>query len=180
MWQGLKNIIQNIYKWVYVIIAFIFTACVTPFEPEIDKYEDLLVVDGAISNIQGSGYVRLSKTSTYNNREKKPVNAARITLIDDIDNQIQFLNPQPGFYILPDPEFTGQIGRSYKIHIETAGGLICESSFEELKKITQFPFVWKTAQFGYDGTGVKIVRNENDHILPNAFKRNSKHTKTPP
>ncbi|MCK0129968.1 5-(carboxyamino)imidazole ribonucleotide synthase [Flavobacteriaceae bacterium F08102] len=28
----------------------------------------------------------------------------------------------------------------------------------------QFPFVWKSAQFGYDGTGVKIIRNENDLI----------------
>jgi len=37
------------------------------------------------------------------------------------------------------------------------------SSLELLKKETfQFPFVWKSAQFGYDGTGVKIVRNQND------------------
>ena len=26
----------------------------------------------------------------------------------------------------------------------------------------QIPFVWKSAQFGYDGTGVKVVRTEND------------------
>ncbi|WP_064967049.1 5-(carboxyamino)imidazole ribonucleotide synthase [Tenacibaculum ovolyticum] len=26
----------------------------------------------------------------------------------------------------------------------------------------EFPFVWKAARFGYDGTGVKIVRNIND------------------
>ena len=26
----------------------------------------------------------------------------------------------------------------------------------------QFPFVWKSAEFGYDGNGVKIVRSEND------------------
>ena len=25
-----------------------------------------------------------------------------------------------------------------------------------------FPFVWKSAQFGYDGTGVKLVRTQND------------------
>jgi len=31
-----------------------------------------------------------------------------------------------------------------------------------------FPFVWKSAQFGYDGTGVKIVRSESDLSgLPN-------------
>ena len=35
-------------------------------------------------------------------------------------------------------------------------------------KNMKFPFVWKSAQFGYDGTGVKIVKNEADlHNLPN-------------
>ncbi len=37
------------------------------------------------------------------------------------------------------------------------------SSLEKLKKETlTFPFVWKSAQFGYDGTGVKIVKNQDD------------------
>jgi 5-(carboxyamino)imidazole ribonucleotide synthase len=37
------------------------------------------------------------------------------------------------------------------------------SSLIELRsKSLSFPFVWKSAQFGYDGTGVKIVKNEND------------------
>ncbi len=43
------------------------------------------------------------------------------------------------------------------------------ATLEELKKASHsFPFVWKSAQFGYDGNGVKIIRNENDFIgLPN-------------
>lgn len=42
------------------------------------------------------------------------------------------------------------------------------SSLNELKNDTlSFPFVWKSAQFGYDGTGVKIVRNQNDLNLLN-------------
>ncbi len=37
------------------------------------------------------------------------------------------------------------------------------SSVNELKKeMVSFPFVWKSAQFGYDGTGVKVVKNQND------------------
>ncbi|WP_298263771.1 5-(carboxyamino)imidazole ribonucleotide synthase [uncultured Lutibacter sp.] len=37
------------------------------------------------------------------------------------------------------------------------------TSLDQLKKETlAFPFVWKSAQFGYDGTGVKIVKNQND------------------
>ena len=37
------------------------------------------------------------------------------------------------------------------------------SCLNELKKeVLNFPFVWKSAQFGYDGTGVKIVKNYDD------------------
>lgn len=47
------------------------------------------------------------------------------------------------------------------------------TSLEEVKHsftngALEFPFVWKAARFGYDGTGVKIVRSENDlNELPN-------------
>jgi 5-(carboxyamino)imidazole ribonucleotide synthase len=34
--------------------------------------------------------------------------------------------------------------------------------------VLNFPFVWKSAQFGYDGTGVKVVHSHSDlHNLPN-------------
>jgi len=37
------------------------------------------------------------------------------------------------------------------------------SSLTALKKEDlNYPFIWKSAQFGYDGTGVKIVRNNDD------------------
>ncbi|MGY5352254.1 5-(carboxyamino)imidazole ribonucleotide synthase [Wenyingzhuangia sp. IMCC45533] len=43
------------------------------------------------------------------------------------------------------------------------------NSLSELKaaNFTEFPFVWKSAQFGYDGMGVKIIRSVDDiHHLP--------------
>jgi 5-(carboxyamino)imidazole ribonucleotide synthase len=37
------------------------------------------------------------------------------------------------------------------------------NNLQALKNETlKFPFVWKSAQFGYDGTGVKIVKTKND------------------
>ena len=36
------------------------------------------------------------------------------------------------------------------------------TSFKDIDKNISFPFVWKTAQFGYDGTGVKVVRSNAD------------------
>ncbi len=41
------------------------------------------------------------------------------------------------------------------------------TSSKELHEIIEFPFVWKSAQFGYDGTGVKVIRSTEDlHGLP--------------
>ncbi|MCF6297624.1 MAG: 5-(carboxyamino)imidazole ribonucleotide synthase [Flavobacteriaceae bacterium] len=36
------------------------------------------------------------------------------------------------------------------------------ASLNELKKDALPPFVWKTAQFGYDGTGVKVIRKKEE------------------
>ncbi len=41
-------------------------------------------------------------------------------------------------------------------------------NLEGLQRETNFPFVWKSAQFGYDGTGVKIIKSVKDiEYLPN-------------
>jgi 5-(carboxyamino)imidazole ribonucleotide synthase len=65
---------------------------------------------------------------------------------------------QKNFYIdhqIPTAEFSHYAYLEELIH-----------SFEN--NIIQFPFVWKAARFGYDGNGVKIVRNIEDLAsLPN-------------
>jgi 5-(carboxyamino)imidazole ribonucleotide synthase len=65
---------------------------------------------------------------------------------------------QKNFYVdhqIPTAEFSHYAYLEELIH-----------SFEN--NIVQFPFVWKAARFGYDGNGVKIVRNIEDLAsLPN-------------
>ncbi len=36
------------------------------------------------------------------------------------------------------------------------------ASLKNMDDVMTFPFVWKTAQFGYDGIGVKVVRSKSD------------------
>jgi 5-(carboxyamino)imidazole ribonucleotide synthase len=65
---------------------------------------------------------------------------------------IQSKARQKKFYIdhnIPTAEF------SHYAYLEEL-----KHSFEN--NIIEFPFVWKAARFGYDGTGVKIVRNIKD------------------
>lgn len=55
----------------------------------------------------------------------------------------------------------------YKDHRIPTADFSHYAFLEELKhsyenNIIEFPFVWKAAQFGYDGNGVKVVRNYED------------------
>ncbi|QXP72630.1 5-(carboxyamino)imidazole ribonucleotide synthase [Tenacibaculum sp. AHE15PA] len=55
----------------------------------------------------------------------------------------------------------------YKDHQIPTADFSHYAFLEELKhsyenNIIEFPFVWKSAQFGYDGTGVKVVRTYED------------------
>ncbi len=55
----------------------------------------------------------------------------------------------------------------YKDHQIPTAGFSHYAFIQELKhsyenNIIEFPFVWKSAQFGYDGNGVKVVRNYED------------------
>ena len=73
-----------------------------------------------------------------------------------------------GLKIFPQPEVLEIIqhkGRQKDFFIENNIPTSPHKRFEsveEVKQVTDFPFVWKTAQFGYDGTGVKIIRSKDD------------------
>ena len=71
---------------------------------------------------------------------------------------IQNKSIQKNFYL--DNKLPSSYFKTFK-NIEE---LIIEAEAEKCK----YPFVWKSAQFGYDGNGVKIVRQFTDlHSLPN-------------
>lgn len=53
-------------------------------------------------------------------------------------------------------------------NIPTANYMRFNSLDELIKEKTQFPFIWKSAEFGYDGNGVKKIKDVNDlNSLPN-------------
>ncbi|WP_372792585.1 5-(carboxyamino)imidazole ribonucleotide synthase [Lutibacter sp.] len=74
-----------------------------------------------------------------------------------------------GLEIYPQPSVLQIIqhkGRQKDFFVKNKIPTSPHKRFSTIKKLKnerlKFPFVWKSAQFGYDGTGVKIVKNQND------------------
>lgn len=96
-------------------------------------------------------------------------------LVDMLTIEIEHVNimallqlKKEGLTIYPQPEVLEIIQHKGKQkdffvehHIPTAAYERFQNSGDLLKE-TKFPFVWKSAQFGYDGMGVKIVKSVSD------------------
>jgi len=133
----------------YSSLILIFVAnCIDPFYPDIEEYENVMVVDSFITNENTVYHVKLSRTQRFNDLDKKPVPGAIVQVIDDSGNTYLFRETEAGSYESNPGEFVGQIGRKYKLIIETKDGNKYESGFEEMKKVQFTPFEVKVRGVG--------------------------------
>ncbi|MBN1651085.1 MAG: DUF4249 domain-containing protein [Bacteroidales bacterium] len=124
----------KIFNWAFVFAFFVFTtSCVEEYWPELNANSDqLLVVDGKITNFPGPYSVKLSSSGSINDPAYIPVSGAKIIIIDNQGNQEFLSEKSAGSYETSATGMQGVIGRSYKIRIELNSGKIYESDFQEL------------------------------------------------
>jgi hypothetical protein len=117
------------FRPVIAIIPVFFLAillgmnrCVTEFVPEIKEEQELLVVEGLITDQPETYSIKISRSLPVGLKsEARPVSGCVVTVIDNTDTRIRFVESEAGTYNSP-PGFTGQIGKTYKLYISTPSG----------------------------------------------------------
>ncbi len=113
--------IENLL-WI-LLLLFCTISCVDEYMPELDKYENLLVVDGLLTNGSDPIVVRLSIASPVNNEKFIPVGGGGLFITDDNQVMVQhLLETVPGTYKAADTSFRGQVGKGYQLHINLPNG----------------------------------------------------------
>lgn len=139
---------------VITLLFFMLTSCIDEYWPEIDKYENLLVVEGGISNEPGPYVIKLSKSSPIDSAFYIPYANCSVMIVDDLGETEYLQEWGLGFHITTNPDFRGQIGRSYKLVIINHERVVYESSFEELKMPVKIEKVYAEVEYhgeaGYD------------------------------
>jgi len=129
---------RNIF--IIILLSVFITGCVSPYYPNITKYENLFVVDGQLTNLTGPYYVKLSRTFKYDGSTGskvtgEPVTGAQVKIIDNTGMEVQLKEINSGEYSTVDTLFHGVPGKSYKLQIK-ANDEFFESGFETLKAPT--------------------------------------------
>jgi len=123
---------------ILIISVVVFSnSCIDEYWPDLDKYENLLVVDGYISNEPGPYEVKLSLSSKVDQLTTNPVPNASVIIMDDHGASEVLTETEPGTYVTSPDGIQGLVGRAYKIKIITSEGKTYESEFEEITNPTE-------------------------------------------
>jgi hypothetical protein len=111
-------------RLVYFLLLFTLS-CIDPYTVEVPEGEQLLTVDGFITNEPGPHLIRLTRSDTYGSVFQgliRPVTEAKVALRDSEGN-VTFLTEEVerGSYFTP-VGFQVQAGRSYILQIELQNG----------------------------------------------------------
>ncbi|MFN8207694.1 MAG: DUF4249 domain-containing protein [Bacteroidales bacterium] len=106
---------------IFLVQAGLFSSCIEVFDPEIKNYENLLVVDGLLTNDEPAAVVYLSRSFPYNSSNSIKEKGAEVSIVDESGN-LYLLNEQSAGKYVSGSTLTPLPGGSYTLHITTSDG----------------------------------------------------------
>jgi len=117
-----------------ILLTVLSHACIETFYPDIEEYENILVVDGMVTDENRPCLVRLSRTFSYEDFNANPETGATVIIIDDEGLPFYLEEQDPGSYYTDTSSFRGKAGGRYQLHIILADGKEYRSDYVMLKK----------------------------------------------
>jgi len=92
--------------------------CIVEYIPATDEEQELLVVDGIITDQPGINTIRLAKSiPLWGSQVAKPLKGCMVWLSDDLGDIDSLKETVNGKYITDSASFKGETGRVYTLHI---------------------------------------------------------------
>lgn len=118
---------------ILILPLMMMLGCREEFMPDVNKYQNLLVVDGMITTDPGPYTIKLSRTSEVNKPDYDPLTGCEVR-IEERTGEIEVLSEaEPGVYKTSRDGIQGEVGKSYKLSIITPEGKEYASEFIEMK-----------------------------------------------
>lgn len=118
---------------VFLTALLLVSACITQFVPETDEIQEIVVVEGLITDQYEVYTIKLSKSMPLGERTKRnPMKGCVVQISDDRELVHQLTETSPGTYSTDKETFRGEIGRKYKLRIYTNNATQNHFTYESL------------------------------------------------
>ena len=122
------------FKHIAVLLLLLFfSGCITMFVPEVYEDQELLVVEGLITDQPGANSVKISKSLPFGKKSAaKPVKGCIVNIRDDLGNVFILAESPGGIYKTDPASFRGMVGRVYTLNIKTNDASLLNYSYTSL------------------------------------------------
>ena len=100
-------------------LCLLTSTCIEPYDPPVSGYENLLVVQGFISDQVEPYTVQLSRTYPIDSGAVTPVTGAYVTVVDGEEREYLFAELGGGIYASDPAVFVGEVGQTYRLKVRT-------------------------------------------------------------
>ena len=126
--------LQRKASYIFLFSSLPLLGCIEEFVPENITFEDLLVVEAAITNEFKFHEIKLSRTFQFD-QEQVIESGASVRIVDEFNNEFVFTESENGLYISTQ-EFALEPAVQYQLQISTQNGFSYESAPSELPSHT--------------------------------------------
>jgi hypothetical protein len=125
---------KSINYIIAILFLLIIPGCITQFVPETDEDQNLLVVEGMITDQPEVNTIKLSRSMPLGRKiALKPMKGCTVSITDDQGNTYLLTeSPTPGTYQTEVSSFRGVVGRKYTLSIKTNNATTNHYSYQSL------------------------------------------------
>ena len=118
----------------HILIALLLMcgSCIEPFTPQIEGSQEVLVINGIITDRSGPHHVVISRSTPYNDPSFVPVSGCVVTVEDEEGLNFTYDETGPGVYEVYLNSEHLQTGKSYSLYVSTPDGNEYRSDYDTL------------------------------------------------
>jgi hypothetical protein len=125
---------KSISYIIVLLFSLIISGCITQFVPETDEDQNLLVVEGLITDQPDVNTIKLSRSMPLGKKAiLKPLNDCTVSITDDQGNSYLLAEySSSGIYKTDPSVFQGVVGYKYTLHINTNNSTTTHYTYKSL------------------------------------------------
>jgi hypothetical protein len=144
-------------KYIILLFMLVLASCIDPFEPLIEERQEVMVIEGVITDQPGIHQVKVSRSTPYNDPSFMPVQGCVVTVEDEQGNMEHYTEHwnTPGIYeAWLDKPFLG-VGKSYALNVTSPQGITYYSEHDTLLACPPVDSVYYEVMSVFDPTAGK-------------------------
>lgn len=126
--------VNKYHMMAVLVVLLLFKACIDPYEPEINETQEVMVIDGIITDDPGLHQVKISVSTPYGEAEFRPVSGCVVSVQDNLGNTEFYTEnwETAGVYeAWLDEPFLG-VGKAYSVQVVSPSSMVYASDYDTL------------------------------------------------